>query len=150
MGFFIDDEGDVKAGNVALTVILSIAGLAILFGIVFPLAKPWWAQQTGKAELAQAEQNRQIAILEAKAKEESALHLAQAEINRANGVAQANKIIGESLKDNEAYLEYLWIIDVAGANVDKTVVYVPTETQIPILEATRFKYEKDSSMQDGR
>ena len=40
---------------------------------------------------------------------------------------------------NEQYLKYLWITDVAGANIDKTVVYVPTETQLPILEAQRLK-----------
>jgi regulator of protease activity HflC (stomatin/prohibitin superfamily) len=101
------------------------------------MAKPWWAEQTGKAELAQAEQNRQIAVKEAQAKADAAILLAQAEVSRAEGVAKANKIIGESLKENEDYLRYLWITDVAGSNIDKTVVYVPTETNLPILEATR-------------
>ncbi len=40
---------------------------------------------------------------------ESAKHLADAEVIRAEGVAKANKIIGDSLKDNEGYLRYLWI-----------------------------------------
>ena len=35
--------------------------------------------------------------------------LAQAEIERAKGVAEANRIIGDSLKGNESYLRYLWI-----------------------------------------
>jgi regulator of protease activity HflC (stomatin/prohibitin superfamily) len=127
-------QAEIAIGTLIL---LGLIGI-IAFGMwIYPAMKPWWAEQDGKAELAQAEQNRQIAILEAKAKEESALHLANAEINRANGVAQANKIIGESLKNNEEYLKYLWITDVAGANIDKTVVYIPTETNIPILEATR-------------
>jgi regulator of protease activity HflC (stomatin/prohibitin superfamily) len=117
MGFFI------------LLIIISI------FAVIVPIMKPWWAEQNGKAEYAQADQNRRIAVLEATAKEESAKHLAQAEINRAEGVAQANKIIGESLKNNEDYLKYLWITDVAGANIDKTIVYIPTETNLPILEA---------------
>lgn len=108
-----------------------------MFG--FPMLKPWWSSQTGKAELAQAEQNRQIAVLEATAKKESAIQLAQAEIERAKGVAEANKIIGESLQGNEDYLRYLWITDVAGANLDKTVVYVPTEANLPILEANRMQ-----------
>lgn len=117
--------------------VIGIIFCSVFFGVLIPMAQPWWASQTGKAELAQAEQNRQIAVLEATAKKESAVQLAQAEIERAKGVAEANKIIGESLKGNEDYLRYLWIIDVAGANVDKTVVYVPTETNLPILEATR-------------
>jgi regulator of protease activity HflC (stomatin/prohibitin superfamily) len=116
--------------------VLSIIAFG-MFGV--PLLKPWWAQQTGKAELAQAEQNRQIAVKEAQAKADSALLLAQAEVSRAEGVAKANKIIGDSLKENEDYLRYLWITDVAGANVDKTVVYIPTETNMPILEASRIK-----------
>lgn len=118
---------------IALAVII---GLAVMF-VGVPMMQPWWASQAGKAELAQADQNRQIAIVESQAKLESAKNLAQAEVERAKGVAQANQIIGESLKENEDYLRYLWIIDVAGANVDKTVVYVPTETNLPILEATR-------------
>lgn len=117
--------------------VVVIIAITFIFGVMIPLASPWWASQTGKAELAQAEQNRQIAVLEATAKKESAIQLAQAEIERAKGVAQANEIIGNSLKGNEDYLKYLWITDVAGANVDKTVVYIPTETNLPILEASR-------------
>ena len=124
-------------GILIALIVFGVIGILVFFMFVVPTIRPWWAQQKGKSELAQAEQNRQIAILEAKAKEDSANHLAQAEINRARGVAEANRIIGESLQGNEAYIEYLWIIDVAAANVDKTVVYVPTEAQIPILEATR-------------
>ena len=132
-----------KKGQEFEVVWLVLIGFGILAVIAFfmfivPILKPWWAEQSGKAELAQAEQNRQIAILEAKAKEESALHLAQAEINRAEGVAKANQIIGDSLKGNEDYLRYLWIVDVAGTNTDKTVVYVPTENNLPILEAQRL------------
>lgn len=66
--------------------------------------------------------------------------LAQAEVYRAEGVAKANTIIGTSLKDNEAYLRYLWITDVASASTDKTVVYIPTEANMPILEASRIGY----------
>jgi hypothetical protein len=50
-------------------------------------------------------------------------------------VAKANQIIGQSLKDNEAYLRYLWI-----DKVDSTkgqIIYVPTEAGLPILEAGR-------------
>ena len=105
---------------------------------VHPLLKPWWAGQDGKAELAQAEQNRQIAILEATAKKESAVQLAQAEIERAKGVAEANKIIGDSLHGNQDYLRYLWITEVAHNEGGKTTVYIPTEANIPILEASRI------------
>lgn len=97
-----------------------------------------WAQgKAGEAELARAESNRQIKTLEAKARMESSKHLADAEIIRAKGVAEANKIIGDSLQGNEAYLRYLWIHGLAeGGN---QVIYIPTEANLPILEAQRLK-----------
>lgn len=52
----------------------------------------------GEAQLREAEDTRQIAALDA-----------QAEVARARGVAEANQIIGQSLRNNEAYLRYLWI-----------------------------------------
>jgi len=120
-----------------------IAGL-IVFAIIYSISSYWWKPQyqvwrrglAGKAELKQAEWNRQIAIKEAEAKYESAKHLAQAEIERARGVAKANKIIGESLQGNEAYLRYLWIHGLQESTSD--VIYVPTEANLPILEAGRF------------
>lgn len=102
-----------------------------------PRYSVWEQGLVGKAELSRATYNRQVAVQEAEAKKESAVLLAQAEVERAKGVAKANEIIGASLKENEDYLRYLWITDVAGANVDKTVVYIPTETNLPILEAGR-------------
>jgi hypothetical protein len=90
----------------------------------------------GEAELAGAESSRQIATLEAKAKEESSKHLAQSEIIRARGVAEANKIIGDSLKENEGYLRYLWIQGLQTNQMQ--VVYVPTEANLPIMESKRL------------
>lgn len=93
----------------------------------------WSAQMQGEAEYAQAEQNRRITVLEAEAKLEAAKSLAAAEIERAKGVAQANEIIGKSLKDNEAYLRWQWIQNLESGN--NSVIYVPTEAGLPILEA---------------
>ena len=137
MGTFTNAEGAVKVGTViglVALVLVVLVSLSMAFGPVYNI---WEKEQKGKAELAQANYNRQITIVEAEAKLQSAKSLAQAEVERAKGVAQANQIIGESLKENEDYLRYLWITDVAGANIDKTVVYVPTEANLPILEAGR-------------
>lgn len=90
-------------------------------------------RMAGEAELAKAEYTRRVAVLEAQAKLDAAAKLAEAEVARAHGVSQANQIIGDSLKGNEAYLRYLWI-----DKLDSTrgqIVYVPTEAGIPILEA---------------
>ncbi len=89
----------------------------------------------GEAELAKANYSKQVAVQEAVAKKDSAVMLAEAEVSRAEGVAKANKIIGDSLKDNEAYLRYLWI-----SEMEKTkdqIIYIPTEGNMPILEAGR-------------
>lgn len=128
--------------NGVRVVITAVMGLSIIFGGIggcmfgYPQYKVYQQQKEGEAELAKAEQNRQIAIQEAKAKEESAKSLAQAEIIRADGVAKANEIIGNSLKNNDAYIHYLWI-EALKESKDE-VIYIPTEAGIPITESARF------------
>jgi len=126
--------GLIMAGVVLLiVVILCFWGLSA-GGRVYDV----WAQgKEGEAELAKAESNRQIKTLEAKASMESAKHLADAEVIRAKGVAEANKIIGDSLQGNEGYLRYLWIQGLQTNQMQ--VVYVPTEANLPILETTRLR-----------
>lgn len=121
-------------GIVTIVGIVSIVGASFMFG--FPTYKVWQQNKEGEAELARAEQNRQIAIQEARAKEESAKSLANAEIIRAKGVAEANKIIGDSLQNNDAYIHYLWI-ETLKESKDQ-VIYIPTEAGIPITESARF------------
>ncbi|MBQ8698866.1 MAG: hypothetical protein IJ521_07700 [Schwartzia sp.] len=124
----------------AFLVLLSLAGVAFVFILVVMFAWPqyrvWQQNKEGEAELARAEQNRQIAIQEARAKEESAKSLANAEVIRAEGVAKANQIIGDSLKNNDAYIHYLWIEAIRESKSD--VIYIPTEAGIPITESSRF------------
>lgn len=93
----------------------------------------WEQGKEGEAELARADSNRKIKTLEAQAAKESARFQADAEIIRAEGVAKANLIIGDSLKGNEAYLRYLWIDGLR--ETTNQIVYVPTEANLPILEA---------------
>ncbi len=119
--------------SILMVIFLIVAGM-----IGCPNYKVYQQNLEGKAELAKATQNRQIRIQEAMAKYESAHYDKQSDSVRAVGVAIANQIIGTSLRDNEDYLRWLWITDVAGANIDKTVIYVPTETNLPILEANRL------------
>ena len=123
--------------------IIAAICFAVTFAIpiIYPHYAVWQQSKEGEAELAKAEQNRQIAIQEAKAKEESAMSLANAEVIRAQGIAQANKIIGDSLQNNDAYIHYLWIEALRESQND--VIYIPTEAGIPITESARFfKREK--------
>lgn len=117
--------------GIILTMVLVAGGL-----VGCPQYAVYEQRLTGEAELARAQQNRQIAVNEAQAKLDSAKLLALGEVERAKGVAQANQIIAQGLKGNEEYLRYLWIVDVAASGKgDKTVVYIPTEANMPILEA---------------
>lgn len=131
--------GCVMSKSVVLYVLCGIFLLILLAGALYgyPQYKVYQQTLAGEAELARATQNRQIRIQEAKAKLEAASLDAQAEIERAKGVAEANKIIGDSLKGNEAYLRYLWIQGLQEGSTPQ-VIYVPTEAGLPILEAGRL------------
>lgn len=109
----------------------------VIFGVIGPFYGVWHAEMSGRAELANADYSKQVAVQTAKAKADSAQYEAQAEVTRAGGVAQANKIIGESLKDNEQYLRYLWVNALNERTGQSEVIYVPTEANIPIMEAGR-------------
>jgi len=139
MSNFLNMNNQLKLSHILLTIGgIALLALILLFGV--PVYNVWQQEMTGKAELSRAEQNRQIRIQEAKAKKEAAVFEAEAEVERAKGVAQANKIIGESLNENENYLRYLWIQSLNDGNAE--TIYVPTEANLPILEADRFSQPK--------
>jgi regulator of protease activity HflC (stomatin/prohibitin superfamily) len=111
-----------------------IAGL--ISGLMWGLPKYRIYRQTlrGEANLREQEWVKKVSIEQAKAEKESAILKADAEVARARGVAEANTIIGESLKNNEGYLRYLWINQLQSGE-GKEVIYIPTEAGLPILEA---------------
>ena len=118
-------------------IIWGIAGIVLLI-IALSFIRPWynvWSQEMeGKTEFAKAEQNRKIKIEEAKANLEAEKLNAQAEIERAKGAAKAIRIENGSL--TPTYIQYLWVRQQSDLN-NKTVIYVPTETNLPILESSR-------------
>lgn len=108
-------------------------GVMAAFIIGGPIYGVWQQSLAGKAELQKAEYTRQVAVLEAQAKMDSAAKLAEAEVIRAEGVAKANKIIGNSLKDNREYLQYLYITGLEdGSKNGNVTIYVPTEGGMPV------------------
>ena len=131
-----DDElyRNIRFGLIAIPTLLFAIILLAWGGFAGGRIYDVWAQRKeGEAQYAKAHANRKIAILEAQAQMESSKALADAEIIRARGVAKANEIIGSSLKDNEAYLRYLWIQGLQTNQMQ--TVYIPTEAGLPILEA---------------
>ena len=132
-----NNRGDV---NVPLVTVLALIGLGFFVSLGMwgcPNYTVYQQRLEGEAELAKANYSKQVAVQEAQAKLDAASKLAEAEVARARGVAAANAIIGDSLKGNEAYLRYLWIMSLE--TQQNKVIYVPTEANLPILEASRLE-----------
>ena len=120
---------------VAVVLFLLIGGIGS-YMYIRPKYNVWSQEMDGKAEFAKAEQNRKIKVEEAKANLEAEKLNAQAEIERAKGAAEAIKIENGSLTPE--YIQYLWVRQ-QGSLGEKTVIYIPTEASLPILEAGRVK-----------
>ena len=128
-------KNEMGSSDVGIASLIATLMIIIVVGMMWgcPQYNVWQKGLEGEAQLAQATANRKIAVQEAEAKKEAATMLAAAEIERAKGVAEANRIIGDSLKGNDAYLRYLWIHNLETGN--NAVIYIPTEAGLPILEA---------------
>lgn len=119
--------------------VVKVVGGIVAFFVVMAFVRPWynvWSQEMeGKAEFAKAEQNRKIKIEEARANLEAEKLNAQAEIERTKGAAEAIKIENGSI--TPTYIQYLWVRQQSDLS-DKTVIYIPTESNLPLLESTRM------------
>ena len=124
---------------------LGFLGIGLILLIIVALLVGWpqysvfAARKHGEAELARATQNRQVRVQEAMAKFEAADFDAKAEVRRAQGVAQANKIIAESLGGPEGYLRwrYIEMLQETSEKGGHQIIYLPTEAGLPLLEAGR-------------
>ncbi len=117
-----------------LVTIVCIVALIVAMAFVIPLYRVWSQEMAGKAEFAKAEQNRKIKIEEAKANLEAEKLNAQAEIERAKGAAEAIRIENGSI--TPTYIQYLWVRQ--QTNAQNKLIYIPTEANLPILEAGRL------------
>lgn len=105
-------------------VLLAVTSIpTVLIGA--PIYRVWNAQQSGKAALAQAEQEKQIQIEQARA-----------EVESAKLRAEAIEIIGKKLKEFPEYRDQEFIANFGEAMVSgkiQQIVYVPTEANVPIV-----------------
>lgn len=144
----------IAVGGILLLTFVFV-GLIIFALWAYPKYKVYKLEMNGIASLREAEWSKKILIEEAKAKEQASLMQAkarvtlaqaegeaqivrakaegQADIERAKAAAEANRIIGQSLKNNEQYLRYIWIKGLQEGNGER--IYIPTEAGLPILEA---------------
>ena len=120
-------QGDATVAAIVILVVLGIVVLilALMFGL--PVYGVWQQELSGKAQLARANQSRQILVTQAIAEEEAAKH-------RANAIA----IMGEMAKKYPEYRQQEFIGAFSEAMHNgriNQIIYVPTEAGIPILEA---------------
>ena len=123
----------------------SIAALCLIITasmIGCPQYDVYQQRKKGEAELERAKSSKLILIEEANARRESSQAYADAEIIRAHGLDSANRIIGQGLRENEVYLRYLYINNLGEINANGgSIIYVPTEAGLPILEAGRIQQQ---------
>ena len=123
--------------SIMLVIIIVLVGAAFLIGM--PTYNVYAKTMAGKAAYEEAVQNRRIRVLEAQALLDAAELTAQAEVARAKGTNEANRIMAESLGGPETYLRWAYITmlqETAGSG-DRQIIYLPTEAGMPILEAGR-------------
>lgn len=132
---YIRDEQDFKnfKYNMRAQKILAATGACVLlitilvFTLWTPITGPWVQERQGIANLRQAAQERQILVAEA-----------QGELDAAMNQAEAIKTMGQAARDFPEYRTQMFIEAFAEALANGTIseiVYVPTETSLPITEA---------------
>lgn len=128
--------GEAAIGTLATILIIGLAGGA-LYGC--PQYNIYYQRSSGEAELAGAQYSKQVAVQTAQAKLDAASLESQTDVVRAQGVAKANAILAESLGGPEGYLrwKYIEMLETTANSAHQSVIYVPTEAGLPILEAGR-------------
>jgi len=127
----------MKKNEITLTAVITIFIMCFVFLLMWgiPMYNVWQKELKGKAALREAQWAKQIQIEEAMANLESEKLNALSEVERAKGMAQAIEIENNSL--TAKYIQYLWVRNI-NQLYDRTVVYIPTEANLPILEANRL------------
>lgn len=114
--------------SVGLVVVFGL-GLLALYMWIGPHYAVWSAGMRGQATLAEAEFSKKTQVEQARAEKESAILR-----------AEAIQIVGKASKDFPEYRHQEFIGAFAEAlkegNVSQ-IIYVPTEANIPIIEAAR-------------
>lgn len=123
--------------------IVAVLLLSTLLLVGCPNYLVFTAQKEGQALLAHATYSKEVAVATAKAKMESAAYEAQADTILAHGIASANAIIGNSLKNNEPYLYFKWLQTLQEMKGEGQVIYLPggsfPNLEMPITEASRLQ-----------
>lgn len=140
-----DYLGMIIAGAIIILLIVAVIwGLSAL-GAIYGV---WRAHKEGQAELAQAKNEQQIQAARAQGRLNAADLNKQAEVIDASAVAKSVEIIGKALQDNEGYMRWQWIRMMEHKQAGD-VIYVPTEANLPILEAGARYRKLGSQIPEG-
>lgn len=114
-------------------IIAGVLTISLFFGVMvgYRHYNVWSMEMQGKAKLAEATQSRQIQIEQARGEKEAA-------VLRAEAIA----IVGKAAKDFPEYRVQEFIGAFGEALREgqiNQIMYIPTEANIPIMEASRLK-----------
>lgn len=129
----MNDTGNIVSLTLGVVALIGVTVGGGLYGC--PQYNVYSSRLAGEAKLAEAQSSRMSKVAEAKARFESAQYDAQAEIARAKGTKEANNIVISSFGSTEERLKYLQIEALRESAKAGTVIYIPTESGMPILEA---------------
>lgn len=126
-------SGSFELWILLIALFITITIIAIFW--IYPIYNVWASRKSGQADLAQAQYEQQIQIAEAQGRFNAAELNKKAAIVEAEAVSGQITIIGEHLKQHDLYLRWQWIEMMK--HRDGETIYVPTEANLPILEAMR-------------
>ena len=125
-----------EIGAYTAITVLAFIGFCLWF---FPVYHVWSSRKSDQADLAQANYEQQIQIAEATGRLNAADLNRKAAIIEAEAVASQIERIGKELQTHDLYLRWQWIKMMEESSAYRETVYVPTEANLPILEAGRLK-----------
>jgi hypothetical protein len=117
----------------------AVVGIILLWVLVgYPRWRVWASHQEGLADLQRAKNEQQIQIAQAQSRLDAAELNKKAAVIEAQAVALQIQEIGQQLTTHDLYLKWQWI-KMMEERPDSSTIYVPTEANMPILEAARLK-----------
>ena len=99
-----------------------------------PVWQVWASGKEGEAKLQEANREQQIQVAQAQGRLNAARINKEAAIVEAEAVSAQIEQIGKQLTTHDLYLKWQWI-KMMEERPDSSVIYVPTEAGLPILEA---------------
>ena len=118
----------------------SVLAIILLWSLIgYPKWRVFSAHQAGLADLQRAKNEQQIQVSQAQGRLDAAHLNKQAAVIEAEAVALQIKEIGTELTNHGLYLRWQWIKMMEEMGTDNQVIYVPTEANLPVLEAMRLK-----------